>query len=1389
MYLFHFFYLQMRYFMLVIFAVSVLNNSFANEYKVTMTGIKNPSFKVQSTATADVSSREILVSGYLAVYKDMPETIILELFSILPGEEPVEKQIVTLYPIEILADNSLIVAGTDTDQTTVRFQPVLYRGATDDFAVNLCFTQKGIFGNLRTGNSEYKIIPADLTSEGQDIHWVKGSQNHPDELPGCNTDCSTLSEDLKKAMAATSELPLKSAETLINVRVAVVTDYETYVGFVNDTTKTIAWILSAMADASELFEKEVNIKLEVSYIKLWTSPEDPFTLKGYDLFGEFSQYTKDKFQGIRRDIALLLIKDPGRLAGGMAALDAIGDSTKAIVISGEYSVAHELGHIMGSPHTHNCYWPAGPGGTLAPIDKCATVEGDCGITEVIPQEGTIMSYCSPRLPVFGPFVRNLIRARTALKIGKIKPPEHTLYGKVTFNGKGLPNVKINIRASDDDSHFTFTNDSGSYSIVLPDNMYTLRAELAGFLLFPTGMNSPEAFAYVSEVDVYGVDFEAQELVVDVYEPDNEPVNAVKIDINAPSQKHSLHVLPDKDYVKFEAFAGQTYHIVCQSERGYSPFFVLFDKDGNIPLASSSNDPQILVWKAENDGTYLLKIEGSTGDYSISVSNVFSVVNSIIPGRFFPEADWGDYDNDGDPDLLLSGGNPYVYELALYKNENGQFILTEPGFENVPEFGLSYPVRWVDIDNDDDLDALVGVTNQLMVYYNDSGRFPSKKILAGNSTARSMDIGDFDDDGDTDILMLTDEREIKILLNRNGDFEAVPTGLQGVFYGKVKWVDFDNDGDLDIMEAGSTVGNSSLGPFSKIFRNDQGVYQDSGIKIEQVTGHPDFAFGDYDSDGDLDLAVSGSTATGMITHIYQNEAGTYKLYSSNLSGLRNASLAWGDYDNDGDLDLLAIGQSRVSASASSFTCIYENRNGVFEIAPFSPALEQIYGKAFWFDFNQDHSADIFIVGQKRNGYGQVILQNENDVKNNPPDPPTGLEAEYSGGFARLSWKAALDDTTPSKGLTYNVRLGNSPGGVEIIAPMSDTQTGAGRISGRGNAAYLLSKQINNLKKGAYYWSVQAIDNSYAYSGWAPEESFVINNPPLARAGYDQPVCGGTTVALDGSTSFDPDGDTLYYAWTAPQNIVLSDSKSIKPVFEAPDFGKDTLLMFTLQVNDGMTISKFDTLLVTIKSKYHHFETRTICQGMKYLDWTLPGTYTRVLQSLYGCDSLVTTNLAVYSSYKPVVTVQGDTLLSEGNYKTYQWSDANGPLNGATGKEYIIPKSGKYHLTITDENGCTQVSDVLSMIHSGLPDLASGVLSCSIIPNPNNGRFLLHLESALSEEIMLRMISPIGQVIETRMLKNPSVIIEEQFNVSHLGQGMYFLQIQGETFQEVAKIVVR
>ncbi len=83
----------------------------------------------------------------------------------------------------------------------------------------------------------------------------------------------------------------------------------------------------------------------------------------------------------------------------------------------------------------------------------------------------------------------------------------------------------------------------------------------------------------------------------------------------------------------------------------------------------------------------------------------------------------------------------------------------------------------------------------------------------------------------------------------------------------------------------------------------------------------------------------------------------------------------------------------------------------------------------------------------------------------------------------------DDHTPPGGLTYNLRVGTTPGGANIITPLA-LPNGYRQVPALGNRQSMLTTTLSNLPRGRYYWSVQAIDTAFAGSPFANEATFVI-----------------------------------------------------------------------------------------------------------------------------------------------------------------------------------------------------------------------------------------------------------------------------------------------------------
>ena len=142
---------------------------------------------------------------------------------------------------------------------------------------------------------------------------------------------------------------------------------------------------------------------------------------------------------------------------------------------------------------------------------------------------------------------------------------------------------------------------------------------------------------------------------------------------------------------------------------------------------------------------------------------------------------------------------------------------------------------------------------------------------------------------------------------------------------------------------------------------------------------------------------------------------------------------------------------------------------------------------WGDYDNDGRLDILITGTTDGNISGAIAQvwrNNTPVTNTPPSPPSGLSVTGSGSAITLSWSTASDAQTPATGLTYNVRIGSSPGGENVVGPMA-AGTGYRRLPQMGNAGSGLSAVIPIVYGQTNYCSVQAVDSAFAGSPFSAE----------------------------------------------------------------------------------------------------------------------------------------------------------------------------------------------------------------------------------------------------------------------------------------------------------------
>jgi hypothetical protein len=310
------------------------------------------------------------------------------------------------------------------------------------------------------------------------------------------------------------------------------------------------------------------------------------------------------------------------------------------------------------------------------------------------------------------------------------------------------------------------------------------------------------------------------------------------------------------------------------------------------------------------------------------------------------AGWADYNGDGRVDVFVGQANSGSEVGDVLRNDGSSFS-NQSVATNLDDPGFHQNVGWADIDKDRDLDLIIGMEGperHEIYLQGPASQFTPVGAAVGiqadyGTKAYGTAIGDSDGDGDLDIYISTcrsggniRNNFFKNMLVETGALSFVDiadsngTQYMSNSYGS-EFVDFDNDGDLDLYMTGAQNDTTEVGNPTKIFKN---MGSNQFVDVDTITGHELLRdeFGnnvrgtdlngskavDYDNDGDLDLYFHDNLASTGNQRLFRNDGNWEFVDVTTLEGLHVAAggapvgagaydSAWGDLDRDGDQDLI------------------------------------------------------------------------------------------------------------------------------------------------------------------------------------------------------------------------------------------------------------------------------------------------------------------------------------------------------------------------------------------------------------------------------------------------------------------------------------------------------
>ncbi len=230
--------------------------------------------------------------------------------------------------------------------------------------------------------------------------------------------------------------------------------------------------------------------------------------------------------------------------------------------------------------------------------------------------------------------------------------------------------------------------------------------------------------------------------------------------------------------------------------------------------------------------------------------------------------------------------------------------------------------------------------------------------------------------------------------------------------------------------------------------------------------------------------------------------------------------------------------------------------------------------------------------------------------------------------------------------------------------------------------------------------------------------------------DTSVCGGDTIFLSVY-----DGPYRYVWFKNDTSVIPFETESSYFIPADPYLFSDTTSVISVQISDSITGCKIKTENVR---------------------------------------ATLRTPVPLYIAATGIYQSNSTTLTAASGY-SYQWLFNGLPISGANSSDYSPLVNGSYSCVLTNASGCSDTSNTINFVISGIENLNSFSNLVTLFPNPSNGQMTLYVASSEAAELTFDVYNNMGQIIASEKLERAGNSFSKQLDYSSMQAGNYVMHL--------------